>query len=64
MNLDKRLAAQNHLKAWRDCEYAGLKHRLGPSVPVVSLYGSEVPITPTTIRRCQRCPVGIMTVPR
>jgi hypothetical protein len=60
MTLDE----QNNAESWRDCEDAGLPHRLGPPEVVRSLYGGEQFTPPSTIRRCQRCPAGFMDVPR
>lgn len=62
--MDKDLEAQNNGVSWRDCESAGLKHRLGPYEEVVSAYGSEVHPVKTKVRRCTRCPVVLMYVPR
>ena len=62
--MDKALEAQNNGESWLDCEARGLKHRLGPPEEVRSAYGSEVHPIVSTVRRCTRCPVVIMTVPR
>jgi len=61
---DAKLKAQNNGASWRNCEAAGLRHRLGKPVAVVSVYGSPVPEVPSTVRRCRRCPVSIMTIGR
>ena len=57
----KQLAEQNQLRAWRDCEYAGLRHHLGKAEVVQSVYGSQRWEQPSTVRRCRRCPVDFYT---
>ena len=53
------LKQQNNGQSWLDCEARGMQHLLGLPVAVVSLYGSPIPKDPSTVRRCQRCPVSI-----
>ncbi|MES2155983.1 MAG: hypothetical protein V4510_12690, partial [bacterium] len=57
-----QLKEQNNGVSWRDCESAGLRHKLGKAEPVRSLYGTTIRYArPSTIRHCHRCPVSIYT---
>lgn len=54
ISLDRRLQEQNNQHTlWLDCERRGLKHQLGPR---------EVSGQYSTVRRCRRCPVDILTM--
>ncbi len=49
MDTTARLAEQNNGQSWRDCNEAGLVHRMVLSTAVVG----------ATYWRCTRCPVGV-----
>jgi hypothetical protein len=64
MNETQRLTEQNNGESWLDCEARGLTHLWGREEEVKSAYGSEIHPVTSKVRRCKRCPVVIMNVPR
>jgi hypothetical protein len=62
--LDDCLNEQNNGEPWIDCVAAGHEHDLDDPVEVRSLYRPVTDLRYTTVRRCRRCPVSIMSIPR
>lgn len=64
LGLNTRLAEQNAIKSWRTCEDRGREHTLSDPEIVRSDLRPTDDLKYSTTRKCRRCPVVILSVPR